>query len=369
MAIVQEMCARIGLVTGKGLAANIKQYYPKWVLYICTALLFFANTLNIGADLGAMAKGVQLLAPHLNFALIVILFAVASLALQIFTTYDRYAKYLKWLALVLLSYVFSALSVNFDFHKLLQGVIIPHLQFNKDQIFLVTGILGTTISPYLFFWQTSQEVEAQILEGKVTIAERQEETTNKQIKDMRVDVWSGMFLSNMVMFFIIASAAVTLFSQGKIITTAAEAAEALRPVAGDFAYWLFAAGIIGTGMLAIPVLAGATSYAVSESLGWKYGLYRKLHQASAFYGIIIISTILGLAMNFLNLDTIKVLIFTAVANGLIAPVILLLIVLMSNNKKIMGERTNHPVINIIGWAAVIVMVIAGIATLASPFMP
>ena len=290
MSVVQEMCARIGLVTGRGLAANIRIFYPRWVLLICTFLLFGANTLNLGADLGAMAKAAQLLDTRINFEFAVLAFALGSLALQIFTKYESYAKYLKWLALVLVSYIFSAVSVNLDLTVLLTSAVTPSITFSKEQIFLICGILGTTISPYLFFWQTSQEVEEQILEGKTTLKLRQEETTDQEVKNMRIDVWSGMFLSNLVMFFIIAASAVTLFGGHGQITTAADAAEALRPIAGDYAYIVFALGIIGTGMLAVPVLAGSASYALSESFGWKFGLYRKLKEANAFYGIIIIST-------------------------------------------------------------------------------
>ncbi len=369
MAIVQEMCARIGLVTGRGLAGNIRAYYPRWVLYICTVLLFAANSLNIGADLGAMAKAVQLIYPHLDFKFLILGFAIFSLALQIFTTYDKYARYLKWLALVLLAYVFSALSTHLDLIKLAIDAITPSFQFTKEWIFILTGILGTTISPYLFFWQTSQEIEEQILGGRTTLKLRQAETTEKEVKDMRLDVWSGMFLSNLVMFFIIAAASVTLFSKGVTnITTAAEAAEALRPIGGELAYFLFAAGIIGTGLLTIPVLAGSAAYAMSESFGWKYGLYRKLKQANAFYGIIIISTVIGLAVNFFGFDPIKVLLYTAVANGLIAPVILVLIILLSSNKKVMGDRSNHPVTAFFGWLITIVMAVAGVATIISLFV-
>ncbi len=370
MAIVQEMCARIGLVTGRGLAANIRLFYPKWVLYLCTFLLFFANTLNIGADLGAMAKATQLLSPKLDFGLLILIFALVSLALQIFTSYERYAKYLKWLALILLSYILSALSVKLDLKQLFTSTILPTITFSKDQIFLVTAVLGTTISPYLFFWQTSQEVEDQILEGKTTLKLRREETSDLEITKMRTDVWSGMLLSNIVMYFIIAACAATLFSHGITnITTAADAASALKPIAGDFAYLLFALGIIGTGMLAVPVLAGSASYALSESFGWKFGLYKKLKEANAFYGVIIIATFIGLAIDLTGIDPIKVLIYSAVANGLIAPVVLILIVQMSNNKRIMGVRTNHPIVNYLGWAITLIMVIADLATIAGIFMP
>lgn len=364
MAIVQEMCARIGLVTGRGLAANIRIYFPKWVLYICTALLFAANSLNIGADLGAMAKATQLIYPRLNFEFLVLAFAIFSLALQIFTTYEKYAKYLKWLALVLLTYIFSALSTNLNLNELVINAVLPSITFSKDQIFLITAVLGTTISPYLFFWQTSQEVEERILLGRTTVKLRSG-ATDEEIKNMRTDVWSGMFLSNLVMFFIIAACAVTLYANGITnIQTAADAAEALRPFAGEFAYLLFTLGIIGTGLLAVPILAGSASYALSESFGWKYGLYRKLKEANAFYGIIIISTLIGLVINLIGLDAIKVLIYSAVVNGLIAPVILVLIVLMSGSKKIMGERITHPLIAALGWFITGIMAVAGFLTIA-----
>jgi len=369
MAIVQEMCARIGLVTGRGLAANIRQYFPKWVLYLATLLLFFANTLNIGADLGAMAKATQLLFPNISFTSLILGFTIITLALQIFTTYEKYARYLKWLALVLLSYVFSALNVNINWNDIFQKTLVPTIMFSKDQIFLITGILGTTISPYLFFWQTSQEVEEQILGGKTTLKLRQEETTPQEVRNMRTDVWSGMFLSNLVMFFIIAACAATLFTHGITnITTAAEAAEALRPIAGEQVYLLFALGIIGTGMLAVPILAGSASYALSECMGWKFGLYRKLREANAFYGVIIISTGIGLALNFLGFDPIKALIYAAVANGLIAPVVLILILLMSGNAKIMGRWVNGRITTILGWLTIALMTVAGVATIISIFI-
>ncbi len=370
MAVVQEMCARIGIVTGRGLAANIRQFFPRWVLYIATMLLFAANTLNIGADLGAMAQATQLIFPKVNFNTLILGFTIITLALQIFTSYEKYAKYLKWLALVLLSYVFSALTINLNWGEILQKSIFPSLVFSKDQIFLITGILGTTISPYLFFWQTSQEVEEEILGGKTTLKLRQEETTPKEIKNMRTDIWAGMFLSNLVMFFIIAACAGTLFTHGIInIKTAAQAAEALRPFAGEQVYLLFALGIIGTGMLAVPILAGSASYALSECMGWKFGLYRKLREANAFYGVIIISTGIGLLINFLGLDSIKVLIYSAVFNGLIAPVVLVLIVVLSSNRKIMGRWVNGRITSTLGWIVVGLMTLAGAATIISFLIP
>jgi len=367
MATVQEMCARLGIVTGRGLAANIRRYFPKPVLYLSTALLFTANTLNIGADLGAMAKATQLLNPHLNFGYLLLGFGIGGLGLQIFMAYEQYAKYLKYLALILLTYIVTAFVIpNFDWHTVLTKAIVPNLHLTRDSLLLICAILGTTISPYLFFWQTSQEVEEEILEGQTSVGARQASTNHKQIREMRLDVWAGMLLSNLVMFFIIAVTATTLFSHGITnIASAADAAAALRPLAGDGAYFLFALGIIGTGLLAIPVLAGSSAYAFAESFGWKHGLYRKLKSAQAFYGIIIISTMVGFALNFLGLDPIRVLIYSAVANGLVAPVILALIVMLASNKAIMGKWTNHPLTTAFGWLITIIMIVAGIAAIVS----
>jgi len=359
MSIVQEMCARIGIVTGRGLAANIRAHFSRRVLYVTTLLLFVANAINIGADLGAMAKALQLLNNGFNFYLLVIGFAVLSLLLQIYLPYARYARYLKWLALILLSYVASAILAHLDWGHVLGRAVSPSIEFNRDQIILICAILGTTISPYLFFWQTSQEVENQIEEGKTTLASRQG-SNHHEIKDMRVDVWSGMFLSNLVMFFIIAASGAILFTEGITeIQSAAQAAEALRPFAGDTSYWLFALGIIGTGMLAIPVLAGSSSYAVSESLRWKEGLNKKLKQAHAFYGILILSVLIGLSINFLGIDPIKALIYAAVANGIVAPVVLALIVIISSKKSIMGEWTNRRSTTWLGWGVTALMLLAG----------
>lgn len=368
MAVVQEMCARIGLVTGQGLAANIRKHYPKEVLYLATALLFVANSFNIGADLGAMAKAVQLLAPHISFSWLVVLFAFVTLLLQIFTTYARYARYLKYLALVLLTYIVSGFIVELNVRDVLWYGFLPSFTFSKDAVLIVCGVLGTTISPYLFFWQTSQEVEEEILAGKTTVASRLGTNAAEMFK-MRVDVWSGMFFSNLVMFFIIAVCAATLFAHGVTnIATAADAAAALRPLAGNLAFFLFSLGIIGTGLLAIPVLAGSASYAISESFGWRYGLYRKLKQAYAFYGVIIVAMLIGLAINFTGIDPIKALIYSAVLNGLIAPLILVLIIRLSSDRKIMGQWASGPKTRVAGWAITAAMALAGLATIVSAFV-
>jgi NRAMP (natural resistance-associated macrophage protein)-like metal ion transporter len=368
MAVVQEMCARIGMVTGRGLASAIRTHFSKKVLYVCTLSLFAANAFNIGADLGAMVKGAQLLRPSLNFPLMVIGFTLVSVGLQIFTPYDRYAKYLKWLAMVLLAYIASALLADLNWGDVLKHAVLPKVTFSKDQILLICAILGTTISPYLFFWQTSQEVEQEIMDGKTSIASRVDDVHQSDIHKMRIDVWSGMLLSNLVMFFIIAACGALLFTHGiKNITSAAQAAEALRPFAGGATYPLFAIGIIGTGLLAIPVLAGSSSYAFAETFKLHEGLYRKFKQAHAFYGVIILSMLVGLGLNFIGLDPIKALIYSAVVNGIVAPIVLVLIVLISSNKKIMGPWVNRASTTYIGWIVTGLMTVAGVAAIWSLF--
>ncbi|MCL5009246.1 MAG: divalent metal cation transporter [Patescibacteria group bacterium] len=365
MAVIQEMCARIGLVTGKGLAANIKNHFPRWALYSTTLLLLAANIFNIGADLGAMTTAVQLVFPRVPFEPLIFLITFISLFLQIFTSYKDYAKYLKWLTLVLFSYVATGLIINIDWPAALRTAVLPSLNFTREQFFLITGILGTTISPYLFFWQTSQEVEEEILAGKTTLRARKEIGRN-DIANMRLDVWVGMFISNLVMFFIIAVCGATLHKAGITnINTAAEAAAALKPLAGNQAYLFFTMGILGTGLLGVPVLAGSASYALSETLGWKQGLHRKLKQAYAFYGVIIIAMLVGLFVNFTGLDPIKTLIYAAVLNGLVAPVILIQIVKLSSNEKIMGHHKNGRIVKYVGWAATWLMIVSGIATIFS----
>lgn len=368
MAVVQEMCARIGLVSGQGLAANIRRHHTMTALYIVSGLLLVANVLNIAADLGAMAAASRLLFPSIRVEQFVIFFAFFSLFLQIFTTYARYAKYLKYLALALFSYVAVAFAVNLDWGEVLRHTVVPSITFSKDQIFLICAILGTTISPYLFFWQTSQEVEERIMLGESSVKARQHEVNESSIRHMRTDVWSGMFFSNLITFFIFAACAGTLYANGITdITTADEAAAALKPF-GDFAYLLFTIGIVGTGLLAVPVLAGSSAYAISESFGWKHGLYLKLKQAHAFYGVIIVSMLLGIIANFAGLDPIHGLIYAAVGNGIIAPFILYFIVRISSNKHVMGEYVNHPLISLIGWVTIGVMAISGIAAIATVFL-
>lgn len=364
MSVVQEICARIGLVTGRGLASNVRIHFGKKVLYFSTLLLFAANTFNIGADIGAMASAVRLVV-SLNTIVLVLAVTFLILLLQIFTPYVRYAKYLKWLALVLFAYIMAAVLAHPDWSVVIKHAVIPHIVFTKSNMILLSAVLGTTITPYLFFWQTSQEIEEEIAEGKITIASRRG-TDEVQIKKMRIDVWSGMFLSNMVMFFIIAACASVLFTRGITnINTAAQAAQALRPFAGAATYYLFAIGIVGMGLLAIPVLAGSSAYAISESLGKRQGLNSKLKQGYAFYGVIIISMLVGLGINFLGINPIKALIYSAVANGIVAPVILILIMLIARNEHAMGEWKNGKLSGFFGWILVLLMAFSGLAAIYS----
>ena len=367
MAIIQEMCARIGLVTGRGLAGNIRVHFGRKVLYISTLFLFAANTFNIGADIGAMANAVQLLMPRFSFALLVLGFTILILLLQIFTPYAQYARYLKWLALVLFAYILSAILAHPDWHTVARYSFVPHITFSKDQLLLICAILGTTITPYLFFWQTSQEIEEEISAGQTTLASRMG-SEPAAIKKMRIDVWSGMFLSNLVMFFIIAACASVLYKHGITnITSAAQAAQALKPFAGSATFWLFAIGIMGMGLLAIPVMAGASAYAISESIGKRQGLNSQLKQASAFYGVIIISMFIGLGLNFVGLNPIKALIYSAVLNGVVAPIILVLILLIARNEKVMGEWKNSKASAGFGWLLAGLMTVAGVAAVYSMF--
>lgn len=356
MSVVQEMCARIGVVTGIGLAGSIRKHYSKSAILFIALLLFISNTINIGADLSIMGQVGNLLWPAVSGFVFIVAFMLISLILQIFTSYKDYAQYLKWLALILISYVITAFRVPVDWPSAIHHTFVPTMHWDRTSLFLFAAIIGTTISPYLFFWQTSQEVEQQILEGKTSIKSRAAITSVSDIKKMRVDVWSGMFISNIVMYFILVAAGATLFVSGnENILTTVQAAQALRPLAGDSVYLMFALGIIGTGMLAIPVLAGSTSYVWAESFGWKEGLYRKFRQAHAFYGVIFVSLILGLIFNLFHVDPIKSLLYSAVINGVIAPIILIYILLLSSSKQIMGEWVNKRPAKIVGWIAVVLM--------------
>jgi len=361
MVVIQQMCGRIGMVTGKGLAGVIRTHYSKPVLYFAVSLLMIANTINIGADLGAMATSAQMLL-GLPFLFWLFLMTGFIIILEVFVTYKTYSKILKYLALTLFAYVLTAFIVKPDWGIIAKSTVFPQIQFSGDYLLNVVAILGTTISPYLFFWQGSQEVEEEISDGKISdMGARKPRVTRKNVANLNWDTILGMFFSQAIMFFIIITTAATLHANGITkIETASQAAEALRPVAGNFAYLLFAAGIIGTGLLAVPILAGSSAYAVAETIGLKEGLSKKFGLAPGFYGVIAASTLIGMLISWLGIDPIKALYYAAALNGLAAPPLMALVILTANNKKIMGKFVNKRTANIVGWMIVLVMTLAGI---------
>ena len=362
MTVVQEMCARVGLQTGRGLAEIIRLYYPRPVLYFCVLLLFVANTINVGADLGAMAAAGQLLV-GIPFVIWLLGIALLTVGLQVLISYNRYSRVLRVLTLSLLAYILVVVVVSQDWGQALRNTVIPTVEFNKDYLLNLVAILGTTISPYLFFWQADQEVEEAIDQGKTSVAARKN-ASRADIKWMRTDVTAGMLFSNLVMWFIIVTTASTLFRNHITnIDSATQAAEALKPVAGNLASLLFAIGILGTGLLAVPVLAGSSAYAIAEAFRFRKGLYLKFQQARPFYLVIVISTFVGAAINFIGINPMQALYYTAIINGIAAPPLLFIIMLVSNNRKIMQDKTNGRVSNILGWLTTVCMTIAAAALL------
>ena len=355
MASIQEMCARIGLVTSKGLAGTLKTNYSKPVLYLMLLFSFPAIVMNIGADIAGMGAVGNLLFPSIRATFFSIGFTIVLLVLIIYLPYQKIASILKYLCLVLLVYLIVPFLYKQDLAAVLKATFIPTIKLDKDFISILVAILGTTISPYLFFWQASMEVE-----NKKKM--KRDLVVNKRIiNEMRKDVDFGMLFSNLVMFFIILTTGSVLFKGGiHKIDTVEQAAQALKPLAGRAAYLLFATGVIGTGLLAIPVLSGSLSYIVTESFGWKEGLDKKFQKAKAFYIIIAISLILGLSMNYIGISPIKALIYSAILYGLTAPVLIAIILHISNNKKIMGKNINGRISNILGFAALSLMTADGI---------
>lgn len=368
MVVIQEICARIGLVTGSGLSGIIKKRYSKKIIYPIISLLLIANTINIGADIGAMSASVKLVFPHLPIVIVTMLFTAIVTCAEIFIPYRKYVTILKYLALSLLAYMITAFIVGGNWTEILVASIIPHIEFTPAFAMLFVAIFGTTISPYLFFWQTSEEAEEDVMKNKIkNIGEGTPKIRNREIKTMRKDVVIGMAFSQMVMWFIIVTTAGTLHVHGITdISTADQAAKALEPLvktfphSGELAKIIFALGVIGVGLLAIPVLAGSSAYALSEQFGWKQGLSNKFRQAKGFYLIIAASTVIGLWINFADVDPIKALIYAAVINGVIAVPLLVLIVKIGNDKKILEGRTNGNASNIIGWITVVVMGLAAV---------
>jgi NRAMP (natural resistance-associated macrophage protein)-like metal ion transporter len=366
MTTVQEMSGRIGMVTGKGLAGVMKEHYSKKFLYVAVTILLVANIINIGADLGAMAAAGQML---LGIPFIFWLFGmtVFTLVMEIFISYRTYAKFLKYLALILVSYIIVAFVVKQDWSAIALSTFIPHVSFDSVFMLSLVAILGTNISPYLFFWQADEEVEEEILHHKIVSMGRGVPKTNQNdFKRLKIDTAIGMLFSNIIVFFICIAAASTLDIHNITdIQTPTQAAEALRPLAGDFAYILFAIGIIGSGLLAVPVLAGSASYAIAESFNWKEGLYRKLKKAHGFYGIIAIATFVGLLINFFSIQPFQLLVYAAALNAVLAPPLLIFILFIANNKKIMGQHTNSWISNTLGIFITILMFVASIALFLS----
>ncbi|MFY9570193.1 MAG: divalent metal cation transporter, partial [Blastocatellia bacterium] len=349
MTAVQIMCARLGLVSGRGLAGVLRTRYPKWVLLGACALLTFANTVNIGADLGGMAEAMQLIT-GLPALLWLPLFAGLIVVLLIWSSYRQMARVFKWLTLVLFSYVAAAFMAHPNWNLVLRATFVPHIEWNSKYIATFVAILGTTISPYLFFWQAAQEVEEERAMGRKTVHARRG-ATDKELRAARIDVLTGMIFAGVVMYFIILTTGATLYETGhRDIETAREAAEALRPLAGDAAYLLFTVGLVGTGMLGIPALAGSAACAVAEALHWRGSLNDRPRVAKKFYGVLGASVALGLALNYFKVNAVKMLFYAAVINGVLAPPLIVLVTMLTSDKKVMGERVNSPWLKWLGWA-------------------
>ena len=364
MISVQLMCARLGMVSGRGLAAVIRRRYPRWVLWLACFLLVVANTINIGADLGGMAEATQMIT-GVNSLVWTPIYAASMVALLFFSSYRFIARVFKWLTLVLFAYVVTAFVVHADWAQVLRATFIPHIEWSGAYLSILVGILGTNISPYLFFWQAAEEVEEERAMGRTTVGQRKG-ATEDELRHSRTDVVTGMFFSNFVMFFIILTTAATLHAHGITqISTARDAAEALKPLAGRGAYLLFTLGMIGTGILGVPVLAGSSAYAISEAMAWKASLELKPRLARRFYGVLAIAMVLGLVLDFAGMDAVKMLFWSAVANGVLAPPLIVLIVLLTSDSEVMGDHVNPRWLRWMGWLAAILMTGAAVAMFAA----
>jgi NRAMP (natural resistance-associated macrophage protein)-like metal ion transporter len=362
MAAIQQMCAKIGLVTSQGLTGALKTHYHKSVLYLMLLFSFPAIIMNIGADIAGMGAVGNLLFPAIDASFFSVFFTILLLGLIIYLPYVKIAAVLKYLCIVMLVYFIVPFLYKQDFAAIAKATFIPTIKFNKDFVAILVGILGTTISPYLFFWQASVEVEEMKNRKRHLIVNK------KIINDMQQDVDFGMSFSGFVMYFIILTTGTVLFNAGiHQIDTVEQAAAALKPLAGNFAYLLFAVGVIGTGLIAIPVLSGSISYIITETFGWEQGLDKKFHEAKAFYIVIAISLMLGLSLNYIGISPVKALIYTAILYGLTAPVLIAIILHISNNKKVMGNFTNSRLSNFLGFTALIIMTLAAGALLYLQF--
>ena len=364
MAAVQLMCARIGRVTGKGLAANIKTAFPPIVLKMVVALLLIANTLNIAADVAAMGEVAELVSGW-NRHLMTAVFALATLALQILVPYHRYVVYLKWLTVSLLAYAAVLFTVHVPWGEVALRTVWPRIALNATTATVVVGVFGTTISPYLFFWQASEEVEDMRANGGHATLLKDPGEAPKELRRIRWDTWSGMLYSNATAFFIILATAVTLHVAGVTdIETAAQAASALRPLAGNLAFLLFALGILGVGMIGVPVLAGSAAYALAETMGWSGGLERKAKDARGFYGVIAVAVLAGIALEYTPINPMKALFWSAVINGVVAVPLMAVIILLVSKTSVMGAFTAGRGIVVLGWIATAVMAAAALMMLA-----
>ncbi|BDP44608.1 iron transporter (plasmid) [Deinococcus aetherius] len=365
MAATQEISARIGRVTGRGLASNLREFAPAPLLYGVTALLVGANVINLGADLGAMGAALRLLiGGHAH--LYTVLLALLSVALLVFVPYSRYVRWLRWLTLSLFTYVATVFVVRVPWGEALRATLLPHLSWNAASLQALVAVLGTTISPYLFFWQASQEVEEARAEPGETRLRHRPDLAPAQFRRIRLDTLVGMGFSNLVAYFIILTAAVTLHASGQThIATAAQAAQALRPVAGRLAFALFALGIVGTGLLAVPVLAGSAAFAVGEALRWPVGLARRPLEARGFYLVLGASALLGVGLNFTPVDPIRALFLAAVVNGVVSAPVMAAMLLLASSRRVMGEFVLPPGLKVLGWIAALVMLTSSVLMLAT----
>jgi NRAMP (natural resistance-associated macrophage protein)-like metal ion transporter len=357
MSAVQLMCARLGLVSGRGLASVIRRRYSRAVLWGACALLVVANVINIGADLGGMAE-VSEMVTGVRAIVWTPIYAALVVALLFWSSYRQIVRVFKWLTLVLFAYVLAAFLARPDWGAVLRATVLPSFEWSNSYLATFVGLLGTTISPYLFFWQAAEEVEEDRAAGRLTEEER-EGASDEDLARARTDVLTGMFFSNLVMYFIILTTGATLHAHGATeISTARQAAEALRPVAGSGAYWLFTLGLIGTGMLGVPVLAGSCAYAVAEAEGWRGSLDDTPRVARRFYAVVAVSMLIGLALNFIGLNAVAMLFWSAVVNGVLAAPLIVLVVLLTSDPTVMGERVNPPLLRWLGWATAAVMAAA-----------
>ena len=363
-AALQLMCARLGLVTGRGLAGIIRRYYPRWVLWGACLLLIVANVFTIGADLGGMADATALVTGISPFFWTP-LFTVGIILLLVFSSYRLIARIFKWLTLVLLSYFLTPFLAQADWGAVLRATFVPHVIWSSAFLAAFVGILGTTISPYLFFWQASQEVDEERAQGKTTIAERTG-ATDADLRIARTDVLVGMLFSSLVMYFIILTTAATLHARGTTdIQTAQQAALALRPLAGQGAYLLFTLGIIGTGMLAVPVLAGSAAYAIAEAEKWRGNLESRPNLAKRSYAVVAAAMFLGLALDFVGFNAVRMLFYAAVLNGVLAPPLIVLVTLLTSNPAVMDTRVSSRLLRLLGWATAAIMALAAIGMFAT----